>query len=45
MKKVGSMPKIYIWLLFLLFLTSTDTVLFGTNSNDLFLYVPRIVGL
>lgn len=32
-------------LLMLLFFTSTDTVLFGTNANLTFLYVPRIVGL
>ena len=31
--------------LILMLLTSTDTILFGTNSNQLFLYVPRIVGL
>jgi len=34
-----------LWPLYLLFFTSTDTVLFGTNSNDMFLYVPRIVGI
>lgn len=31
-------------ILMILFFTSTDTVLFGTNSNFSFLYVPRIVG-
>lgn len=29
--------------LYLLFFTSTDTILFGTNSNSAFLYVPRII--
>lgn len=29
----------------LLFLTSTDTPLFGTNSNTVFLYIPRIMAL
>lgn len=29
--------------LYLLFFTSTDTILFGTNSNSTFLYVPRII--
>ena len=29
----------------LLFLTSTDTPLFGTNSNTIFLYIPRIIAL
>jgi len=33
------------WPLMLLFFTSTDTVMFGTNSMRAFLYVPRIVGL
>ena len=32
-------------LLILLLFFSTDTVLFGTNSNRLFLYIPRIVGI
>lgn len=32
-------------ILMLLFFTSTDTVLFGTNSNYRFLFIPRIVGL
>lgn len=31
------------WPLYLLFFTSVDTVLFGTNSNKTFLFVPRIV--
>ena len=35
------MPK---WPLFLLLYTSVDTLLFGTNSNRMFLYVPRIFG-
>lgn len=38
------MKKIEYLLLLLLF-TSTDTILFGTNANQLFLYVPRILGL
>ncbi|WP_095174813.1 MULTISPECIES: O-antigen ligase family protein [Blautia] len=33
------------WILYLLFFTSTDTILFGTNSNNLALYIPRIIGL
>ncbi len=32
-------------LLMLLFFTSTDTVLFGTNADFAFLYISRIVGL
>ena len=31
--------------LLLLFLTSTDTPLFGTNSNTFFLYIPRVMAL
>lgn len=31
--------------LMILFFTSTDTLIFGTNANKVFLYVPRIVGL
>jgi hypothetical protein len=31
--------------LYLLFFTSTDTVLFGTNSKSAFLYVPRIIAI
>lgn len=34
-----------IWPLLLIFFTSTDTVMFGTNSNAIFLYVPRIIGV
>lgn len=33
------------WIILLLLFTSVDTVLFGTNGNRLFLWVPRIVGL
>jgi len=36
--------KTPLWPLILLFFTSTDTVMFGTNSNKLLLYVPRLVG-
>lgn len=32
------------WFLLLLFLTSTDTILFGTNANRTMLLVPRILG-
>lgn len=34
-----------LWPIILLLFTSTDTVLFGTNSNRLFIYVPRIMAL
>lgn len=34
-----------IWPLMLLLLTSTDTVMFGTNMLSTFLYVPRIAGM
>lgn len=37
--------KIPIWPLMLIFFTSTDTFLFGTNANRIFTYVPRIVAL
>lgn len=40
--KYRSMPA---WPLIVLFYTSVDTILFGTNSNTAFLYVPRILGL
>ncbi len=36
---------LYSYLIFLMFLTSTDTVLFGTNGNQTFLYVSRLTGL
>ncbi|CAK7027238.1 MAG: hypothetical protein EUB_02389 [Eubacterium sp.] len=32
------------WLVYLLLLTSVDTVAFGTNSNRVMLFIPRIVG-
>lgn len=35
--------KAPVWPLFLLFFTSVDTVLFGTNGNRIFLFVPRIM--
>lgn len=38
-----SEKSVKIWPLVLLLLTSVDTVLFGTNGNRLFLYVPRII--
>ena len=31
--------------IYILLITSVDTVLFGTNDNQLFLYIPRIIGL
>lgn len=37
--------RIADFILILMFFTSTDTILFGTNHNQLFLYVPRIMGL
>ena len=37
--------KSRLWPLFLLLFTSVDTVLFGTNANKLFLYIPRFVAL
>lgn len=33
------------YLLYILFFTSVDTILFGTNSNKLILLIPRIVGI
>lgn len=32
-------------LLILLLFFSTDTILFGTNSNKIFLYMPRLIGI
>lgn len=43
-EKSLNIKTISVILLVLLF-TSVDTILFGTNSNKLFLYVPRIVGV
>lgn len=43
-KKEGDRRGVINALLMLLFFTSTDTVLFGTNANFAFLYIPRIVG-
>ena len=40
---MDSIIKKPAWPLYLLLFTSVDTVLFGTNSNKLFLYVPRII--
>lgn len=40
-----SKGKVCDFLLNALFFLSTDTVLFGTNANQSFLYVPRIMGL
>ena len=37
--------KLPLWPLIILFFTSTDTVMFGTNLNKLLLYVPRLVGV
>lgn len=33
------------YLLYILFFTSVDTILFGTNSSKFFLFIPRIVGV
>lgn len=43
--KLVNHPKRYSWLLWLLLFTSTDTLLFGTNGNICFLYVPRAIGM
>jgi len=40
-----SKKKDKIWPLIILLLTSVDTVLFGTNGNRLFLYIPRIIAV
>ena len=45
MNDVSLNKKVPLWPLWVLFFTSTDTLLFGTNANNTFLYVPRIVGL
>lgn len=37
-KKKNTLP------LYILLLTSTDTFMFGTNINNIYLYIPRIVG-
>ena len=44
MQKIEDKKQI-IWPIILLLFTSTDTVLFGTNANRLFVYVPRIMAL
>lgn len=45
MNDVSLNKKVPLWPLWVLFFTSTDTLLFGTNANEIFLYVPRIIGL
>lgn len=45
MSDVSLNKKVPLWPLWVLFFSSTDTLLFGTNANNTFLYVPRIVGL
>jgi hypothetical protein len=41
-EKIIQMP---LWPLTILFFTSTDTVMFGTNLNKMLLYVPRVIGV
>lgn len=37
--------KIYRWIVIILLFTSVDTILFGTNGNRFFLWIPRIIGV
>ena len=45
MNECKLIKKVPVWPLWLLLFTSTDTLIFGTNSIKGFLFVPRIVGL
>ena len=44
MQKIENKTQI-LWPIILLLFTSTDTVMFGTNSNRLLVYIPRIMAL
>lgn len=37
--------EVPLWPLYVLLFTSVDTLLFGTNSNKSFLYIPRLIAL
>ena len=45
LERQEKISKIYRWIVIILLFTSVDTILFGTNGNRFFLWIPRIIGL